>query len=275
MFLAASNEFLGINHFIFLGICLVLIISSLLLMKKFKVKLNTALTIMVVIAIISELIKITEYIVPYTNEVGAVVGVYLKKTGLPFHLCSIQVIFLIIAKVMKEGPSKDKLLAFIYPTGFLGALLALAMVTVTVEFDSILAWQYFIFHASLLTFGLYIPMSKEVNINTKSYLNTGLYVVILFIASIYLNGIISVPSQDVIINGEVVGVTEGIYTYFFYSTVPPLEGLPILNLENGWLAYILSIVLIGLIALTIVYIPFFIKDYKNYRLLKDNKKEGN
>ena len=60
-------------------------------------------------------------------------------------------------------------------------------------------------------------MSKEVNINTKSYLNTGLYVVILFIASIYLNGIISVPSQDVIINGEVVGVTEGIYTYFFYS----------------------------------------------------------
>ena len=53
MILAAVNEFLGMNHFIFLGICLFLIVSSLILMKKFKVKLNTALTIMVVIAILS------------------------------------------------------------------------------------------------------------------------------------------------------------------------------------------------------------------------------
>ena len=81
------------------------------LVKKFKVKLNTALTIMVVIAILSELIKITEYIVPYSNDAGEIIGVYFKKTGLPFHLCSIQVIFVIIARIMKDGPAKQKLLA--------------------------------------------------------------------------------------------------------------------------------------------------------------------
>ena len=271
MILAAVNEFLGMNHFIFLGICLFLIVSSLILMKKFKVKLNTALTIMVVIAILSELIKITEYIVPYSNDAGEIIGVYFKKTGLPFHLCSIQVIFVIIAKIMKDGPIKQKLLAFIYPTGFLGALLALAMVTVNVEFDNILTWQYFIYHAALLTFGLYIPISKEVTINTKSFFNTGLYLVVLFIISIYINGLISVPSQDVIIDGEVVGVTEGIYTYFFYSTVPPLEGLPILNLENGWPMYIISILVVGIFSVTLVHLPFFIKDYKEYRQLKSEK----
>ena len=272
MILAAANKFLGINHFIFLGICLVLVVTSLILMKKFKVKLNTALTIMVVIAILSELIKITEYIVPYSNDAGEIIGVYFKKTGLPFHLCSIQVIFVIIAKIMKEGPTKQKLLAFIYPTGFLGALLALLMVTVKVEFDSILTWQFFIYHAALLTFGLYIPLSKEVTINTKSFLNTSLYLVVLFIISIYVNGLISVPSQDVIIDGEVVGVTEGIYTYFFYSTVPPLKDLPILNLENGWTMYIVSILVVGIVAVTLAHLPFFIKDYKNYRLSKQNKK---
>lgn len=272
MFLAAINEFLGLNHFIFLGICIVLIIGSILLMKKFNVKLNTALTIMVVIAVISELIKITEYIVPYTNDAGDIIGVYFKKTGLPFHLCSIQVIFVILARIMKEGEAKRKLLAFIYPTGFLGALLAILMVTVDVEFNSILTWQFFIYHAALLTFGLYIPISKEVTINTKTFFNTSLYLVVLFIISIYLNGLVSIPSQDVISNGEVIGVTEGIYTYFFYSTVPPLENLPILNLKNGWVSYIISILMIGIVSVSLVYLPFFIKDYKQYKLSKQNKK---
>ena len=93
----------------------------------------------------------------------------------------------------------------------------------------------------------------------------------LFIISIYINGLISVPSQDVIIDGEIVGVTEGIYTYFFYSTVPPLEGLPILNLENGWPMYIISILVVGIFSVTLVHLPFFIKDYKKYRQLKSEK----
>lgn len=269
-FLAATNKFLGTNHFIFLGICIVYIVGSLILLKKFKVSFNAVLNIMLVIAVISELIKIDEYIVPYYNEAGEALGVYFKKTGLPFHLCSIQIIFLFMAKLLKDGSFKNKLLGFVYPTAFLGALLALLIATITIEFDRPLTWQYFMFHASLLIYGLYIPMSKVVEIDTKMFVNTCVCLVALFFVSVYINGLVSIPSMDVINNGEVIGTTEGLYVYFFYSTEPPLEGLPILNLNNGWWGYIISILIIGIVAMSLTHIPFFIKDYKKYKLAKQN-----
>ena len=271
MFLAAANKFLGTNHFIFLGICIVIVVTSLIIFKKKNVSFNTVLNIMLVVAVLSELIKIGEYIEPYTNEVGKVIGVYFRKEGLPFHLCSIQIIFLFIVRICKEGSFKNKLLAFQYPTAFLGALLALMLATITIEFDRPLAWQYFLYHACLLVYGIYIPMSKVVKIDTKMFLNTCVCLIGLFLVSIYINGLIAVPSQDVINSaGEVIGQTEGMYVWFFYSTKPPIENLPILNLDNGWFVYILSILAIGIIAVTLVHIPFLVKDYKEY---KQKKKE--
>lgn len=271
MFLAAANKFLGTNHFIFLGICIVIVVTSLIIFKKKNVSFNTVLNIMLVVAVLSELIKIGEYIEPYTNEAGKVIGVYFDKEGLPFHLCSIQIIFLFIVRICKEGSFKNKLLAFQYPTAFLGSMLALMLATITIEFDRPLAWQYFLYHACLLVYGLYIPMSKVVKIDTKMFLNTCVCLIGLFLVSIYINGLIAVPSQDVINSaGEVIGQTEGMYVWFFYSTKPPIENLPILNLDNGWFVYILSILAIGIIAVTLVHIPFLVKDYKEY---KQKKKE--
>lgn len=271
MFLAAANKFLGTNHFIFLGICIVIVVTSLIIFKKKNVSFNTVLNIMLVVAVLSELIKIGEYIEPYTNEAGKVIGVYFNKEGLPFHLCSIQIIFLFIVRICKEGSFKNKLLAFQYPTAFLGALLALMLATITIEFDRPLAWQYFLYHACLLVYGIYIPMSKVVKIDTKMFLNTCVCLIGLFLVSIYINGLIAVPSQDVINSaGEVIGQTEGMYVWFFYSTKPPIENLPILNLDNGWFVYILSILAIGIIAVTLVHIPFLVKDYKE---CKQKKKE--
>ena len=43
--LAATNKFLGTNHFIFLGISIVVIVSSLILLNKFKVSLKKVLFI--------------------------------------------------------------------------------------------------------------------------------------------------------------------------------------------------------------------------------------
>lgn len=270
MFLAAANKFLGTNHFIFLGISIVLIVTSLILLKKFKVPFNTVLNIMLVVAVISELVKISEYIVPYYED-GQAIGVYFEKEGLPFHLCSIQIIFLFMARLCKEGSFKNKLLAFQYPTAFLGALLALMLATITIEFDRPLAYQYFLFHTFLLIYGLYVPMSKVVDIDTKIFFNTCVCLVGLFIVSIYINGLISVPAMDVIKDGEVIGQTEGLYVWFFYSTKPPIKNLPILNLNNGWFVYILSIILIGIVAMTLVHIPFFVKDYKKHKQLKKQK----
>ncbi len=267
MFLAAANKFLGTNHFIFLGICLVYIVVALVLLKKLKVPFNTVLNIMILVAIASELIKISEYLVPYYDG-DVVQGYFFKKTGLPFHLCSIQLIFLLLTKVCKEGSFKDKLLAFVYPTAFLGALMALILATITIEFDRPLTWQFFIFHASLLIYGLYIPMSGVVEINTKMFINTCVCLVGVFFLSIYINGIISIPELDVLIDGEVVGATEGKYVYFFYSTEPPIDNLPILNMKNGFWVYLMHILTIGIVAVSAAHIPFFIKDYQKYKLNK-------
>lgn len=270
MFLVEANKFLGTNHFVFLGISVIIIVTSLIIFKKKNVSFNTVLNIMLVVAVLSELIKIGEYIEPYTNEAGKVIGVYFDKEGLPFHLCSIQIIFLFVVRLCKEGSFKNKLLAFQYPTAFLGSLLALMLATITIEYDRPLAWQYFLYHSCLLVYGLYIPISKVVKIDTKMYLNTCVCLIGLFIVSIYINGLLAVPSQDVINSaGEVIGQTEGMYVWFFYSTKPPIENLPILNLDNGWFVYILSILVIGIIAVTLVHIPFFIKDYKERKTIKE------
>jgi hypothetical protein len=115
-------------------------------------------------------------------------------------------------------------------------------------------------------------MSKVVVIDTKKYVNTCIVLAALFLVSVYINGITSMPSQNVIVNGEVVGITEGKYTSFFYSMIPPLEGLPILNMKYGWFVYALSIIAIGIIMLTLAHLPFIIKDIKRKKLEKQNIK---
>ena len=270
--LAEVNAFLGRNHFIFLGISIALIVATLILLNKFKVPFKKVLFAMFIVMIISELIKINEYVVTYTNNEGNVIGAYFDKEGLPFHLCSIQIFFIFLVLVLKDGSFKEKLLAFMYPTCFIGAIFSLLLATVDIEFSSPLTWQFFMVHAALIIFGLYIPMSKVVVIDTKKYVNTCIVLIALFLVSVYINGITSMPSQNVIVNGEVVGITEGKYTSFFYSMIPPLEGLPILNMKYGWFVYALSIIAIGIIVLTLAHLPFIIKDIKKKKLEKQNIK---
>lgn len=270
--LAPVNEFLGRNHYIFLAISIIYIVTALFLLVKFKPSLKKVLIVVFIIKVLSEFIKISEYITPYYNLDNVLEGYYFDKTGLPFHLCSIQIILLCLALICKEGSFKNKLLAFMYPTCFFGAFLSIMMVTVNVEFTDPLTWQYFISHSTLVIFGLYIPLSRQVEINTKIYFNSTVVLLALFVISLYVNGIVTNPSQDVIVNGEVVGQTGGIFTNYFYSLKPPLSNLPLLNLKHGWLAYVLVLAVIGVVSMTLMHLPFIIKDIKNK---KNNKTSSN
>ena len=68
--------------------------------------------------IISETIKVFYYI--STNDNGN----YLPPTDLPFHLCSIQIIFLFILHMSENQKIKRLLLAFMIPTGLFGGIAA-------------------------------------------------------------------------------------------------------------------------------------------------------
>ena len=49
-------------------------------------------------------------------------------------------------------------------------------------------------------------------------------------------------------------------TNFFYVVRPPMDNLPILNLDNGWFAYFISLVLVAFVLFTLLHIPFIIAE---------------
>ena len=154
-----------LNHFIWLAIVLVTIIGLLILQKTKKIKYDTIITYMFIMSIISELIKIFSNLIQ--TEAG---GTVLDPADLPFHLCSIQIFFIFALKfVIKTEESKQKLLGFMAPTMLVGGAIALFIPTVGVEFSKLQVYQYFIFHANIITFAIYVLKERLVNYTWKSF----------------------------------------------------------------------------------------------------------
>ena len=244
-----------LNHFIFLGICILCIVGVLLFASLKKVSLKKMTIFMLIVSIISEIIKMIHYIEPTYSEFGLIDGGVLPKEALPFHMCSIQIFLIIILVISKNEKLKNTILAFIYPTGFMGAMLSLFIPVIDIEFTTLLTYQYFLYHAFLLAFGLYIPLSKEVEINFKTYVKTSIILASLFICSIWINSLLS-------------EARDRIYTNFFFSSKPPIEGLPYLNMNQGWAMYVLKVFVLGIFLVTLVHLPFLIKEYKIKRYRK-------
>ena len=93
----------GLKHIIILIISTILVVGLFLLSKKLRF--NTICKLMFYIGIASEIIKIFYYIIANEDKYGGV----LPKTDLPFHLCSIQIIFVSIVVFA----SNEKLKRFI------------------------------------------------------------------------------------------------------------------------------------------------------------------
>ena len=142
------------NHFIWLAICAVIITAYLLANKFLKMSFKTNLTILFIVCVVSEIVKIAANIEsqPYKTDQLAF---YLDVGDLPFHLCSIQIFFVIaLMFFVKKDSTKDKLLCFMFPTMLLGGLIALFIPTVGVKFTRPQVYQFFIFHAFIVAFAL-------------------------------------------------------------------------------------------------------------------------
>lgn len=233
----------SVNHFIWLAIVLVTIIGLLVLQKTKKIKNDTIITYMFIMSIISELIKIFSNLIQ-TSEGGTV----LDPADLPFHLCSIQIFFIFALKfLIKTEEGKQKLLGFMAPTMLVGGALALFIPTVGVEFTKLQVYQYFIFHANIITFAIYVLKERLVNYTWKSFFRNISYLGMLALIATWINSLLSVTNPKV---------------NFFYLCRPPMENLPILNLNNGWFAYFITLVLIALIFMFLFH----------YIMIKLNKK---
>lgn len=226
----------SLKHFIWIGLCIgfVLMMDYISLKKKFSLK--TAGYIMTVICGLSETSKIMSYMIE--SEYG---GMVLDPLALPFHLCSMMLFGIIYITFGKDGDFKDKLMDFMGPMAILGSIMAIMIPTDGVEFNNILVYQGFIYHAGLLWFGTYLIIFKYAHMNLKTYFGNIGILLMLTLFNIYMNSILSIYG-----------------TNFMFLVRPPLEGLPLLNLNHGWYMYFVTVVLLALIIITIFYLPFIL-----------------
>ncbi len=227
-------------HFLWLGICVALIVAGAIVAVKNKITLEFALTLLCIFCLTSEVVKIFCVLIREERVVEGK-GVFIKETDLPFHLCSLQIIFSFVAKFTKNQKVRSFLLTFMMPTCFLGGVAALLIPTITCSFANPRTYQYFLYHASIIWFAVVVIARFDVDLSFKGFLKTTVGLLALVFITFYVNGIFQ-------------------NTNFLYLSEPPMDGLPILNMDHGWFVYFLSYMALALTLIALFFLPFWIKN---------------
>ena len=121
--------------------------------------------------------------------------------------------------------------------------MALIIPTNGVEFNEIGPYQCFVYHAGLIWFSIYLIVSKNAKLDLKAYITNISILSFLAFMMIYVNGALSQYG-----------------TNFFYVVRPPMDNLPILNLNHGWYVYFITLLILGITLMTLFHLPFIIKN---------------
>lgn len=239
------------EHFIWLGICAVIIAVMLIISKRFNFKIDLVVNIILIVSLISEITKTLCSMLPSPHMEG---GRFLDPGDLPLHLCSIQIFITFAYKyICKSEKSKQTILAFQAPTMLLGATIALFVPTVGVEFTNVQVYQYFIYHAFIIFYPIYILREKLVAWKFKTYgKNMAIIGIIAFIV-LWINSALSV---SVCTCEQCLAAGHNYFdrANFMYLTYPPMEGLPLLNLNNGWYVYFITLALLVAVLMLIFHL---------------------
>ena len=84
------------NHFIWIAICVVFIVTLLVLSIKFKFSFKVATYIVCGISLASELCKIFTHMTETSST-----GMVLEAGALPFHLCSLLIFVFLFKQILK------------------------------------------------------------------------------------------------------------------------------------------------------------------------------
>ena len=249
MFQAIFSSF-DFIHFIVIGISVALIVLTFLFADKIKLK-NFEKTVFY-IGLATEVIKIFSYTLMNEERLGG----YLPKTDLPFHLCSIQIILFAILNFSKNEGLKNTLRAFIVPTCLVGGLAAILLPTASAKGNIVIFFQYFSYHILIVMFASFLIKTKEVKFTIKDYFNTLKMMGLVGLFAIYINSILYDGESNI---------------NFMYVINPPVDGLPLLNKDHGWLVYIITYAIIVVLAVTICFSKQIIDAIK-YKV--QNKKQS-
>ena len=228
----------GAKHCIILVFCAAVIAVAFFFGRKQSLQRLTK--ILFGIGLTSEFIKVFYYIL--ANE--ATYGGVLPKTDLPFHLCSIQILFIAVLVYGKNEKFKELLMSFMIPSCLLGGLAALLIPTTSsLQGGWILTVQYFGYHAAIMAFALILLITEQPKLTIRHYFNCLKFVAVLLLAAIYINSIL----YDGVSNIN-----------FMYVVSPPQSGLPFLNENHGWLVYMAHYGSLVVFCITVCYVkPIF------------------
>lgn len=234
-------------HFIWLAICAaiigVLLIMSLIMKWKYKTAAYTATAL----ASASELVKVFTRIREATVKGGGMGG-FIQVSALPLHLCSMLIFVVFAMTFSKKETTVESLKSFFVPVALLGGVCSILIPIDGVSFSNVKVWQGFVYHSGIIWFSLYLIITKQVDLKLKAYLRNLLILASLVVLMIWLNGALQIYS------------TQGIFDVnFFFLVHPPLENLPILNMNNGYFAYLFTVIGCGWLLITCVHIGPIIK----------------
>ena len=228
------------NHVIWLGLCALGIVLGLAAAEKKNISAKTAGTVMCAISVFSESCKMMTHMLPSPRG-----GFALDPNALPFPLCSMQIFIVFFITFAKPSPLREKVVSFSVPAALLGGIMAMLIPTDGVDFRDPLAYQCFIFHAGLVWLALYFIRTRQVDMGRKAYGRNLLILLGLAGLMIYVNGALFAYG-----------------TNFMFLTRPPMEGLPILNLDHGWYGYFLSLAALAVVLMTLAHLPFMLSERK-------------
>lgn len=261
------------GHLIWIAVSFFLTVSSLILLIKIKPSLSALLKVALGIAVFSEIIKYFSaiQILPLVDSVVTQVngkpelaykslGLYtpvIAPEHLPFELCSIQIFFIAFCNFSKNEGLRHWLYAIMFPTGTIGALIAIPMATIAGEFNTIAdyftnvrVYQFFIYHALLASFSIYLALNKECALSFSDLKKALSGILLLDIPSFYMNSLLMPIAYQ---QNQPVGVYH--WVNFFSSYLNPL-GL-VLTEKWQWMLYLLVRAMIAIGLVSLLYLCFF------------------
>lgn len=224
------------SHFIWLGALGVLIAIVLIALKKLKISDRAVGKAVMITLIILKVFHLS--LSMKESEFG---GYILNQTQLSFHLCSIMIYTVIFTNMIKSKKVVDTLKSFMVPCLFIGAAMALLIPTEGADPTVPRVWQYMLIHGALVFYGIYLAAIEKVDLSIKAYFNN-------------LKLLLGVTLIAFLMNS----VLEQYKTNFLFLRVPPMDNLPLLNLNNGWYVYFLTLAAIACTLMLLVQLPFMI-----------------
>lgn len=243
------------RHLLWLVICAAMDSGIVFVYKRRRTGLDRVLTVALMIAVLSELAKMTGVIELVPSHNKELMLPYIPMNHLPLHFCSVQIVLIAAARFMKNEKRRETLLAFMAPTCVIGGIMALLMpsiftTTIPVQqaFTNVISYQFFIFHSMIIALGLIITISGQVDWSMKHFRNTLQLVYLAGFVSIYLNSMLASPTYE---DGKLVSVD--FWTNFFFTYQNPI-GIRITQLWQ-WYLYLLILMLITALLLYLFHLP--------------------